>query len=242
MNGRPLTLPTWDRLATGLVGVPIVQLAFVPIYLGCGAITAMRDSPLRLYADWELSIPFWPFMIVPYLSMFVLFLMPVLQLDVGELRDLVRRLVVASLIGGIVFLALPAQLGFPEHSDAGIWQGLYDGIYRIDNRFNMVPSFHVIYTASILLAFIEVATPRLRRLYLTWLVVVCASTVLTHRHHLTDVAAGLAIAVAVRSLFARPMPSLSRGTTNSVFQRKPAPDLIRGGDQFAAENASTPKS
>ena len=29
----------------------------------------------------------------------------------------------------------------------------------IDNRFNTVPSFHVIYTASILLAFIDVATP-----------------------------------------------------------------------------------
>jgi hypothetical protein len=213
MNGRPLTLPTWDRLATGLAGVPIVQIAFFPVYLGCAAITAMRDRPLRLYADGELAIPFWPFMIVPYLSMFVLFLMPLLQLEAGELRDLVRRLVIATLIGGLVFLALPAQLGFPEHSDAGIWQGWYDVIYRLDNRFNTVPSFHVIYTASILLAFIDVATPGLRWLYLAWLVVVCASTVLTHRHHLTAVAAGLAIAVAVRNLFPRPMPSLSAETT-----------------------------
>jgi membrane-associated phospholipid phosphatase len=152
-------------------------------------------------------------MIVPYLSMFVLFLMPLLQLEPAELRDLVWRLVVASLIGGIMFLCLPAQLGFPEHSDAGIWQGWYDVIYRLDNRFNTVPSFHVIFTASILLAFIDVATPGLRRLYLAWLVVVCASTVLTHRHHLLDVAAGLGIAVAVRSLFPRPMPLLSTKTT-----------------------------
>ena len=113
-----------------------------------------------------------------------------------------RRLVVASLIGGLVFLALPAQLGFRRaHAMPASGSRLYDGIYRIDNRFNTVPSFHVIYTASILLAFIEVATPRLRRLYLAWLVVVCASTVLTHRHHLLDVAAGLAIAVAVRAVF-----------------------------------------
>src|SRR6266540_712855 len=154
MNGRPLTLPTWDRLATGLGGALIGALVFFPIYLGCGAVIAMRDSPLRLHADWELSIPFWPFMIIPYLSIFVLFLMPPLQLEPGELRNLVQRLVVASLIGGIMFLCLPAQLGFAERADAGIWQGLYDGVYRIDNRFNMVPSFHVIYTASILLAFI----------------------------------------------------------------------------------------
>jgi membrane-associated phospholipid phosphatase len=110
-------------------------------------------------------------------------------------------------------VALPAQLGFPDHADAGIWQGVYDGIYRVDNRFNTVPSFHVIYTASILLAFMDVATPRLRRCYLAWLVVVCASTVLTHRHHLLDVAAGLAIALAVRAMFDRRVPTLSTGTT-----------------------------
>jgi membrane-associated phospholipid phosphatase len=211
LTGRPLSWPTLDRLATGVAGFVIVSLAFFPIYMGCAAITAARGKPLHLYAQWELSIPFWPFMVVPYLSMFVLFLMPPLQLDACELRSLVRRLLVASLIGGIVFLCLPAQLGFAERADAGIWQPLYDAIYRIDNRFNTVPSFHVIYTASILLAFMAVATARLRWVYLAWLTIVCASTVLTHRHHLLDVAAGLA--VAVRAVFPRPLPSLSTEPT-----------------------------
>jgi membrane-associated phospholipid phosphatase len=213
LTGRPLSWPTLDRLTTGVAGFVIVSLAFFPIYVGCAAITAARSNPLHLYAQWELSTPFWPFMVVPYLSMFVLFLIPPLQLDAGELRDLVRRLLIASLIGGAVFLCLPAQLGFAERADAGIWQPLYDAIYRIDNRFNTVPSFHVIYTASILLAFMAVATARLRWVYLAWLTIVCASTVLTHRHHLLDVAAGLAIAVAVRAVFPRPLPSLSTEPT-----------------------------
>jgi membrane-associated phospholipid phosphatase len=58
-----------------------------------------------------------------------------------------------------------------------------------------------------------VATARLRWVYLAWLAIVCASTVLTHRHHLLDVAAGLAIAVAVRTVFPRPLPSLSTEPT-----------------------------
>jgi hypothetical protein len=33
-----------------------------------------------------------------------------------------------------------------------------------------------------------------------WLIIVCASTVLVHRHHLADVGSGLAIAFAVRAL------------------------------------------
>lgn len=213
MTGRSLSWPTFERLATGITGLLVGSLAFFPIYLGCAAITAARGSPLHLYAQWELSIPFWPFMVVPYLSMFLLFLMPPLQLDAGELRDLVRRLLIATLIGGLMFLCLPAQVGFADRTDAGIWQPLYDGIYRLDNRVNTVPSFHVIYTASILLAFMAVATAPLRWLYLTWLTIVCASTVLTHRHHLLDVAAGLAIAVAVRAVFPRTLPSLSTEPT-----------------------------
>jgi membrane-associated phospholipid phosphatase len=50
-----------------------------------------------------------------------------------------------------------------------------------------------------LLAFMDVATRRLRVVYVLWLAAVCASTVLTHRHHLLDVAAGLAITFAIRS-------------------------------------------
>jgi hypothetical protein len=220
MKGRPLTWPHWDRLQTGLWGALVVSLAFFPIYLGCGALAGGSASPWRLYADWELAIPFWPFMVVPYLSMFVLFIIPPLQLEAAELRNLTQRLVVASLIGGTVLLLLPTQTGFADRADAGIWQGLYDDIYRVDSHFNMVPSFHVIYTATILLSFIEVATRGLRLAYAAWLALVGAATVLTHRHHLLDVGAGLAVAVAVQALIPQcgPLPiqrTLARGAVHA---------------------------
>src|SRR6185295_12290110 len=138
--------------------------------LGCAAVTAARPNRWHLYADWELMVPFVPFMIVPYLSMFVLFVLPPFQLDERELQALTTRLILASLLGGMVFLALPAQMGFVPRTDARTWQGIYSAIYKIDGPFNTVPSFHVIYTASILLAMMEVATPALRRAYLAWLV------------------------------------------------------------------------
>lgn len=203
MTPHPLSWPTPRRLATGIGGAMLVSLVFFPIYIGCAALTAARASQWQLYADWELALPFWPFMIVPYLSMFVLFLLPPLQLDEAELRALTMRLCVASVLGGVLFLAFPAHMGFTPRSDAGIWQGIYSAIYRIDGPFNTVPSFHVIYTASILYAMIDVATPMLRRLYVAWLLVVCTSTVLTHRHHLLDVVAGLALASAVPVLLRR---------------------------------------
>jgi membrane-associated phospholipid phosphatase len=203
MTPRGLSWPTPRRLGTGVSGALVVSLVFFPVYLGCAALTAARAAHFRPYADWELGIPFLAFMIVPYLSMFVLFLLPPFQLEEAELVALTARLVVASLLGGLAFLLFPARMGFLPRADAGTWQGIYSGLYRIDGPFNTVPSFHVVYTASILLAMIEVATPGLRRAYLTWLVVVCASTVLTHRHHLLDVAAGLVLAFGSPALLPR---------------------------------------
>jgi hypothetical protein len=200
MTRRGLSWPTPGRITTGLAGALRVALVFFPVYIGCAAVTAARGAHWHPYAGWELQIPFVPFMIVPYLSMFVLFVLPPVQLDEPQLRALTSRLILASLLGGLVFLALPAEMGFVTHEDAGPWQGIYSALYRIDGPFNTVPSFHVIYTASILLAMIEAAVPALRRVYVAWLVVVCASTVLTHRHHLLDVATGLALAFAAPAL------------------------------------------
>jgi hypothetical protein len=200
MSGRPLSFPTWTRLGTGILGALIVSLAFFPIYIGGDMATGVLGHRLHLYASCELAFPFWSAMVVAYLSMFVLFLVPAFQLNERELWALVGRLVVASILGGLAFLLFPSEIGFIEHSDAGRWQPLYDLIYGVDARANAVPSFHVIYTSTILLALMDVATPRLRILYALWLIVICASTVLTHRHHLLDVASGVAITLAVRRL------------------------------------------
>ena len=200
MSGRPLSLPTWRRLWAGILGALVVSLAFFRIYIGGSMTPGILGQPLHLYTSFELALPFWPIMVVAYLSMFVLFLLPAFQLDESELWVLVRRRVVASILGGLVFLLLPSEIGFAEHTDAGRWQPLYELIYAVDLRANAAPSFHVIYTSTILLALMDVATPRLRVLYALWLIVVCASTVLTHRHHLLDVAGGIAITLAARRL------------------------------------------
>jgi len=199
--GRPLAWPKREDLTAGVLGGLGVAVVFFPVYLGAAAVATRAAFRWRLYADWELALPFWPLMIVPYLSLFVLFLTPPLQLRARELWVLTRQLIVGSLIGGVFLAVLPTGLGFPERHDAGVFQGLYDAVYRVDGPVNAAPSFHVLYTAIILLAMREAATPALRRGYLAWLVLVGSSTVLTHRHHLLDVAGGLALAVAVGLVF-----------------------------------------
>ena len=92
-------------------------------------------------------------------------------------------------------------------------------MYSVDGRANAVPSFHVIYTSTILLALMDVTTPRLRIFYAIWLVVICASTVLTHRHHLLDVASGIAITLAIRRVrLRRAAPSSTSSSYIGVAQ------------------------
>src|SRR5262249_19352841 len=117
VTARALSWPTGGRLSTGLAGALRVALVFFPVYLGCGAARAARRAQRHPYARWELGIPFVPFMIVPCRSMFVLFVLPPLQLDEPGLRALTARLILASLVGGAVFLALPAEMGFVAHDD-----------------------------------------------------------------------------------------------------------------------------
>ena len=62
--------PTWRRLLVGIAGAAVVSLVFFPIYVGGAATTGLLDHRLHLYAGWELALPFWPSMVVPYLSMY----------------------------------------------------------------------------------------------------------------------------------------------------------------------------
>src|ERR1051326_8444670 len=115
MSGRAPRWPTWQMLATGIAGALVVSAVFFPVYLGSAAFADSRAVRWQLYASWELAIPFWPAMIVPYLSMFWLFVMPPLQLDASELVRLTKQLVIATLIGALIFILLPADLGYPDH-------------------------------------------------------------------------------------------------------------------------------
>jgi len=114
MSGRPLSFPTWARLWTGILGALVVSLAFFPIYVGGSMTTGVLGQRLHLYAAFELALPFWPAMIIAYLSMFALFLLPTFQLDESELWVLVRRLVAASILGGLVFLSCPPRSALPS--------------------------------------------------------------------------------------------------------------------------------
>lgn len=175
----------------------LLSLEFAVIYCGADWITAHHAMRLQLYANFELGIPLVPCMVVPYVTMYAVFFFTPFVL---KSRASLDRLAVAAAkviaIGGIAFVALPAQLGFPpagaEHSVWNVWLRI---ARMAALKYNLVPSLHVaLFTLCAGVYFTRVSRGARLGLVL-WLITVAASTVLTHQHHLLDVIAGLALGI-----------------------------------------------
>lgn len=219
----------WDRAALWMAGSSIF---FLVIYRTCAWITGLRSDVGTLYFDWELRLPFVPLLIVPYWSIDVLF--PI-SFFVCSTRDEVallgRRTMLASLIGGSCFLAMPLLLGFPQPEVTGFAAPLFQLLRRIDPPVNLVPSLHIALGALVAGVFLRHSQGVARVVTGAWFGLIWVATVLTYQHHVVDVAGGFLLAwvckaaIRPKQLAERPMPS--RVESRAVASA-PAPIDVRG--------------
>lgn len=170
-----------------------VGITFFTIYPLCNWLASRRVQTYPLYTEYELSIPFIPGFIWIYVSMYVLFLTPPFFLKPMQLTALGKQLVSATFFSGIIFLLVPARLGFFRSNPGdGLYSSMYAQLFSVDLPHNLVPSLHVVFSTLIVLAILK-ATQSLAlkvSMYL-WLMLLCLSTVFVHQHHMLDVATGL---------------------------------------------------
>lgn len=106
-------LPTADALKVYLSYAAIVALLFVVGYGGANWLASQRAGHLEIFLDAELAIPLLPAMIWGYLSINLLFVLPVFRLDVAALRLLGQRMIAATIAAALVFVAMPTTVGLP---------------------------------------------------------------------------------------------------------------------------------
>jgi membrane-associated phospholipid phosphatase len=169
-----------------------LSLLFGVIYFGTNWITSRRTDTHRLYLEWELAIPFVPEMIYVYASLLVLLLVPAFILTRAEMFALVRALVAALFSSAAVYLLLPAELGFVRPDHVPGYNAVFQALYALDIPHNLVPSLHVAASILLIAALWRALPPaRIRAGLVLWGVLLCASVLLVHQHHLLDVATGL---------------------------------------------------
>jgi membrane-associated phospholipid phosphatase len=166
----------------------LVGIAFFSVYPTCNWLTAQREEVYQLYFITELSIPFIPEFYWLYISLYVLFLLPPFFMDTTQLKLLGKRIILATVISGLIFIIFPTSLGFERVSPDGFYAELFSTLFMIDLPHNMAPSLHIVYSTLILIGVSESTRNSLiKTAVLLWLGLISISTLLVHQHHIIDV-------------------------------------------------------
>jgi membrane-associated phospholipid phosphatase len=192
-------VPVYVQLA-----VPVLVL-FAVVYFGTNWITSRRRGNYQLFFDWELAIPFLPGMIYIYASLLLLLLLPALALTRRQLPALARAMVITLFSAAVVYLLLPADLGFERPEYVPGYNGVYQALYALELPHNLVPSLHIASSTLLIATLLHNSSSVWVRLGLySWGLLICASVLLVHQHHVLDVISGLMLGlVCYRRVYLR---------------------------------------
>ncbi|UYZ83614.1 hypothetical protein MTZ49_13595 [Entomomonas sp. E2T0] len=182
----------------------LVGIAFFGLYPLLNWYASERQHTFGLYLPFELQIPFVASFIWPYFSMYLVLLIPVFVLNTTALKRLAIELIIATIIAAFIFLLIPCHLGFTRTiPEQPLYHLLYSQLFNLDHPYNLVPSLHVVYSATIVFIITANTKKYLSYLFYLWLIGLTSSTILVHQHHLLDVITGFSLSLLVHMIIGR---------------------------------------
>lgn len=182
-----------------------LSIFFLLVYGTTNEISAHRNDVGAWFFEWERSIPYVGWMAIPYLSIDLFFVVaPFLCVDRRELRMLAWRIVLAIVVAAACFLAMPLRLEFEATSTPDALGRIFDAFRALDRPHNLLPSLHIALGVILAEHYATHSRGALRGAFVAWFVIVGASTLFTHRHHVVDLAAGAVLGVMAIYAVARP--------------------------------------
>jgi membrane-associated phospholipid phosphatase len=178
-------------LGEALVWSIFLSVLFLIVYGGCNAINASRAHAGHFYLPWELRIPFVPVMVIPYMSIDLFFFFSTFLCDDRfELRVHGKRLILAIAVAGACFLLFPLRAAFVRPEVPGALGVIFRFFWGLDHPYNLAPSLHVALCWLLWRIYSRPTRGVVRAVLGVWFALILVSPVLTHQHHLIDVALG----------------------------------------------------
>src|SRR5690606_22230283 len=142
---------------------------------------------------WESAMPLWPWSIVPYWSIDLLyglsFLLPATR---REMDRHALRLLSTQLICVACFLLWPLRFTFERPELDGFFGWMFDVLMGFDKPFNQAPSLHIALLVVIWVMFARHTHGLLLRgLLHGWMALIGLSVLTTWQHHFIDVPTGI---------------------------------------------------
>ncbi len=214
LERRPfLAWPGWGHIKIAWVLSAGVSLWFALVFTGADWFTGQRALRVRVHLDAELQIPLIPAFTLVYMSIYALFFaVPFVLRTRREMITLAFAQALAISLAGICFLLIPAQLAYAPATDSqlGAWQGLFHFADRLNLDYNLVPSLHVALSIICIELFAVHAGRKGKVLLRIWGMLIAASILFTHQHHLLDALTGYLLALAMVKIVSRlPFPAAS---------------------------------
>ena len=179
----------WKR---GVLWLLLLAPLFFASYSFANWLSAQRDDVGSLVFAWESATPLWPWTIVPYWSIDLLyglsFLLPATR------REMDRhglRLLSTQLICIACFLLWPLRFTFERPELSGFFGWMFDVLMGFDKPFNQAPSLHIALLVVIWTMFARHTHGLLLRgLLHGWMALIGLSVLTTWQHHFIDVPTG----------------------------------------------------
>ncbi|WEK31789.1 MAG: phosphatase PAP2/dual specificity phosphatase family protein [Candidatus Pseudomonas phytovorans] len=154
--------------------------------------TAGRSDVGSLVFGWERGMPLWPWTIIPYWSIDLLyglsFLLPRTRQEIDRHA---LALLSAQVISVTCFLLWPLRFTFERPELGGLFGWLFDVLMGFDKPFNQAPSLHIALLVIIWTMFARhVQRQPWRWLMHGWMALIGVSVLTTWQHHFIDVPTG----------------------------------------------------
>lgn len=190
--------PTFKQRTKAML---LCYIVFITLYMSAQYYSVYRGLDWSVVLAVDTYIPFIEWMIIPYATSGVFFLLAFYWTDtLYQLQLLTKRMLIVSGIAFIGFIAFPIAYSVdkPQHTIA-LFNPLFDFITTWDTHYNQAPSLHVAY--SIVFMTVVEQTKRFTKatkaFLQLWLALVALSTLFIYQHHTIDVITAIGVCLLV---------------------------------------------
>lgn len=158
----------------------------------------------------EAEMPYFPAMYVLYFSALIFPLAVLLFAKKQEdIKTWAQDCALVITVSAIIYLIFPtSQIDIPDSATGPYLMNVLDGL---TGEFNLFPSLHVAFTATVLMAVFRMnSNCKVNAILSVWFVALCFSTLLVHKHYVLDIVGGIMIALVVPLLRAKVFEFTSR--------------------------------
>ena len=198
----PSLSPTHRPSLAATLWLVVLGPGFFLVYGWCNDFTAHRTNVSSFYFAWERKIPFVPVMILPYMSIDLLFAGSFfLCRSRDELRTHGWRIALAILLSAVGFILFPLRYGWPRPPVDGLLGAVFAPLNAFDRPYNLCPSLHISLRSLLWRVYGRHLKPWpvLQGLCAGWFVLIGMSTLLVYQHHVIDLAGGWVVALICRT-------------------------------------------